>query len=225
MLSWEKSHFMVQEGIVLGHQVSKRGLEVYKAKVKVIKRLPPPKDLKKLRGFLSHASFYRRFIKHFARIAKPFTNLLSKDADFFTSDDALHAFDEIKDALIKAPVLQAPNWSLPFDLMCDASDFTVGAVLGQRIDKKPVAIYYSSKTLVDAQVNYSTTEKELLAIVFALEKFRSYLLGSKVIVYTDHSALKFIFKKKKKLNLGWLGGFYCCKSLILRSRIRRGMKM
>ena len=197
VLSWEKSHFMVQEWIVLGHQVSKHGLEVDKAKVEVIKRLPPPNDLKKLRGFLGHAGFYRRFIKDFARIAKPLTNLLSKDADFVISDDALLAFDEIKDALIKAPVLQAPNWSLPFELMCDASDFAVGAVLGQRVDKKRVAIYYATKTLVDAQVNYSTTEKELLAIVFALEKFRSYLLGSKVIVYTDHSALKFLFKKKE----------------------------
>ena len=197
VLSWEKSHFMVQEGIVLGHQVSKHGLEVDKAKVEVIKRLPPPNDLKKLRGFLGYAGLYRRFIKDFARIAKPLTNLLSKDADFVISDDALHAFDEIKDALIKAPVLQAPNWSLPFELMCDASDFAVGVVLGQRVDKKPVAIYYASKTLMDAQVNYSTTEKELLAIVFALEKFRSYLLGSKVIVYTDHSALKFLFKKKE----------------------------
>ena len=81
--------------------------------------------------------------------------------------------------------------------MCDASDFEVGAVLGQRVDKKSMAIYYASKTLVDSQVNYSTTEKELLAIVFALEKFRSYLLGSKVIVYTDHSALKFNLRKKR----------------------------
>ena len=198
MLSWEKSHFMVQEGIVLGHQVSKHGLEVDKAKVEVIKHLPPPNDLKKLRGFLGHAGFYRRFIKDLARIAKPLTNLLSKDADFVISDDALHAFDEIEDALIQAPVLQAPNWSLPFELMCDASDFAVGAVLGQCVDKKPVAIYYASKTLVDAQVNYSTTEKELLAIVFALENFRSYFLGSKVIVYTDHSALKFLFFFKKE---------------------------
>ena len=187
MVSWEKSHFMVQEGIVLGHQVSKHGLEVDKTKVEVIKRLPPPNDLKKLRGFLGHAGFYRRFIKDFARIAKPLTNLLSKDADFVISDDALP----------KAPVLQAPNWSLPFELLCDASDFVVGVVLGQRIEKKPVAIYYASKTLVDAQVNYSTTHKELLAIVFSLEKCRSYLLGSKVIVYADHSALKFMFKKKE----------------------------
>ena len=168
VLSWEKFHFMVQEGIVLGHQVRKHGLEVDKAKIEVIKQLPLPNNLKRLRGFLGHASFYRRFIKDFAKISKHLTSLLSKDVNFIMNDDAVKAFNVIKDALIQAPILQAPNWDLPFELMCDASDFAVGAVLGQRIDKKPVAIYYASKTLVDAQVHYSTTEKELLAIVFAL---------------------------------------------------------
>ena len=101
MLSWKKSHFMVEEGIVLGHQVSKHGLEVDKAKVEAIKRLPPPNDLKKLRGFLGHAGFYMRFIKDFARIAKPLTNLLSKDADFIISDDDLHALMRLRMLLLK----------------------------------------------------------------------------------------------------------------------------
>ena len=121
---------ILEEVIVLGHQVSKHGLEVDKAKVEVIKRLPPPNNLKKLRGFLGHEGFYRRFIKDFARISKPLTNLLSKDVDFVINDEALNAFDEIKNALSIAPVLQAPNWSLPFELLCDASDFEVGAVFG-----------------------------------------------------------------------------------------------
>ena len=152
---------------------------------------------RRCRGFLGHAGFYRRFIKDYAKISKALTNLISKDVNFIRNDDALKAFNLIKDSLIQAPVLKAPNWDLPFELMCDASNFAVGAVQGQRIDKKPVAIYYARKTLVDAQVHYSTTEKELLAIVFALEKFRSYLLGSKVIVYSDHAALKFLLKKKE----------------------------
>jgi len=92
--------------------------------------------------------------------------------------------------------MQAPDWSLPFELMCDASDFAVGAVLGQRKDKKPHVIYYASKTLNDAQLNYTTTEKELLAVVFALDKFRSYLVGSLVIVFTDHAALKYLLIKQ-----------------------------
>jgi hypothetical protein len=81
--------------------------------------------------------------------------------------------------------------------MCDASDFAIGAVLGQREDKLPHAIYYASKTLMDTQVNYTTTEKELLAIVFALDKFRSYLLGSKVVIYSDHVALRHLMAKRE----------------------------
>ena len=98
--------------------------------------------------------------------------------------------------MISAPILQPPDWDLPFELMCDASDYAVGAVLGQRRDKKPYAIYYASKVLDEAQMNYSTTEKELLAVVFAINKFRSYLIGSKVVVYTDHAAIKYLLSKK-----------------------------
>ena len=103
----------------------------------------------------------------------------------------------LKLALIEAPILQSPNWDLPFEIMCDASDYAVGAVLGQRIDKKPTAIWYASKTLAEAQMNYTTTEKELLAVVYALEKFRPYILGSKIVIYTDHAALKYLFSKKE----------------------------
>ena len=88
--------------------------------------------------------------------------------------------------------MRAPNWQLPFELMCDASDFAIGAVLGQRYDGKPYVIYYASKTLNEAQRNYTTTKKELLAVVFALDKFRAYLVGSFIIVFTDHSTLKYL---------------------------------
>ena len=109
---------------------------------------------------------------------------------------------QLKRALVEVPILESPNWDLPFEIMCDALDFALGAVLGQRIDKKPTAICYASKTLADAQLNYTTTEKELLAVVFALEKFRPYVLGSKIIVYTDHTALKYLLSKKEaKLRL------------------------
>ncbi|CAA7035544.1 unnamed protein product [Microthlaspi erraticum] len=100
-----------------------------------------------------------------------------------------------KDALVSAPIVQAPNWDYPFEIMCDASYYAVGAVLGQKIDKKLNVIYYASKTMDDAQCKYATTEKELLAIVFAFEKFQSYIVGSKVIVHTDHAALRHIFAK------------------------------
>ena len=88
--------------------------------------------------------------------------------------------------LTSAPIIIPPDWSLPFELMCDASDYALGAVLGQRKNKQPHVIYYASRTLNDAQLNYSTMEKKLLAVVFTLDKFRSYLLGTKVIIYTDH---------------------------------------
>ncbi|CAN6573952.1 unnamed protein product [Malus baccata var. baccata] len=111
--------------------------------------------------------------------------------------DCHDAFNKLKDLLTSAPIITAPDWTLPFELMCDASDYAVSAVLGQRRDKLPHVIYYASRTLNDAQLNYATTEKELLAVVFALEKFRSYLVGAKVIVYSDHSALKYLLSKKE----------------------------
>ena len=140
VLSWEKSHFMVREGIVLGHLVSSKGLEVDKAKVEVIQDLALPTSIRELRSFLGHVGFYCRFIKDFAKVSKPLTSLLCKEKDFIIEEEGKHAFMQLKQALVEAPILQSPNWDLPFEIMCDASDFAVGAVLGQRIDKKPTAI-------------------------------------------------------------------------------------
>ncbi|CAM8983484.1 unnamed protein product [Rhodiola kirilowii] len=196
VLNWEKCHFMVQEGIVLGHMVSHRGIEVDRAKVEVIEKLPPPKDVKGIRSFLRHAGFYRRFIKDFSKIAKPLTDLLCQEAEFKFTDSCLNAFNDLKTALTSAPIVQPPDWELPFELMCDASDFAVGSVLGQRIDKKLHVVYYASKVLAGVAVNYTTTEKEMLAIVYAFEKFRQYLIGSKTTVYTNHAAIKYLLSKK-----------------------------
>ncbi|XP_042396837.1 uncharacterized protein LOC121986983 [Zingiber officinale] len=173
-----------------------RGIEVDTAKVEVIENLPPPTNVKGVRSFLGHAGFYRRFIKDLSKISKPLTNLLIKETEFLFDENCLDAFSRLKEALISAPIMQVPDWTLPFEIMCDASDYAVGAVLGQRRDRKVHAIYYASRTLDDAQMNYATTEKELLAIVFALDKFRSYLVGSKVIVYTDHAAIRYLLSKK-----------------------------
>ena len=116
---------------------------------------------------------------------------------FNFNEDCISAFETLKQALVSAPIIQAPDWSIPFELMCDASDYAVGVVLGQRKDNKPHVIYYASKTLNDAQRNYTTTEKEMLAVVFALEKFRSYIIGTTTTVFTDHSALKHLLSKKE----------------------------
>ena len=188
---------MVREGVVLGHLVSGKGLEVDKAKIEVVQNLPLPTTLRDLRSFLGHVGFYRRFIRDFAKVSKLLTTPLCKDKDFRIDKEGERAFEMLKLALIEAPILQSPNWDLPFDIMCDASDYAVRAVLGQRLDKKPTAIWYASKTLAEAQMNYMTTEKELLTVVYALEKFRPYFLESKIVIYTDHAALKYMFSKKE----------------------------
>ncbi|WZZ34801.1 hypothetical protein YC2023_018202 [Brassica napus] len=206
VLNWEKCHFMVKEGIVLGHKISERGIEVDQAKIEVMARLAPPKTVKDIRSFLGHAGFYRRFIKDFSKIARPLTKLLCKEIIFNFDEECLEAFKKLKEELTSAPIVQPPDWSLPFEIMCDASDYAVGAVLGQKKDKKTHVIYYASRTLDEAQAKYSTTEKELLAIIFAFEKFRSYLVGSKVTVYTDHAALRHLLAKKdaKPRLLRWI---------------------
>jgi hypothetical protein len=162
--------------------------------------------VKEIRSFLGHAGFYRRFIKDFSQIARPLTSLLAKDAPLIFTDECHEFFQILKKALISAPIIQPPDWNIPFEIMCDASDFAVGAVLGQTKDKKHYAISYASKTLSGPQLNYATTEKELLAVVFAIHKFRSYLVGAKVIVYTDHAALKYLLTKKdvKPRLIQWL---------------------
>ncbi|KAK1678400.1 hypothetical protein QYE76_039248, partial [Lolium multiflorum] len=196
VLNWEKCHFMVNEGIVLGHKISERGIEVDRAKVEAIEKMPYPRDVKGIRSVLGHVGFYRRFIKDFSKISKPLTNLLQKDVPFVFDDDCKEAFETLKKALTTAPVVEPPDWNLPFEIMCDASDFTVGAVLGQRVDKKLNVIHYASKTLDAAQRNYATTEKELLAVVFACDKFRPYIVDSKVTIHTDHAAIRYLMEKK-----------------------------
>ncbi|RVW66550.1 Retrovirus-related Pol polyprotein from transposon 297 [Vitis vinifera] len=145
VLNWEKCHFMVNQGIVLGHVISKKGIE---------------------------------------------------DAKFEWDDKCQRSFELLKQFLTSAPIVRAPNWELPFEVMCDSSDYAIGAVLGQREDGKPYVIYYASKSLNDAQRNYTTIEKELLAVVYALDKFRAYLIGSSIVVFTDHSALKYLLTKQ-----------------------------
>ncbi|GJU77445.1 reverse transcriptase domain-containing protein [Tanacetum coccineum] len=162
VLNWEKCHFMCKEGIVLGHKISKSGIEVDRAKIDVIAKLPHPTTVKGVRSFLGHAGFYRRFIQDFSKISRPITHLLEKDTPFVFSQDY----------------------------------FAIGAVLGQRKTKHFQPIHYASKTMTEAQIHYTTTEKEMLAVVYAFEKFRPYLVLSKSIVYTDHSALKYLMNKQ-----------------------------
>ena len=196
VLNWEKCHFMVNQGIVLGHVISSRGIEVDKEKIELISKLSSPKNVKTVRQFLGHAGFYKRFIKEFSKIAKPLYKLLEKEAKFVWEKECQESFEELKSDLTTAPIVRAPNWQLPFEAMCDASDLAIREVLGQREDGKPHVVYYASKTLNEAQRNYTTTEKELLAVVYALDKFRAYLVGSDIVIFTYHSALKYLLTKQ-----------------------------
>ncbi|GJX63303.1 reverse transcriptase domain-containing protein [Tanacetum coccineum] len=157
----EKCHFIVKEGIVLGHKVFSVGLEVDKVKINVISKLTPPTNIKGIRSFLGHVGFYRCFIKDISKIARPLTKLLEKDTPFEFDDECQKAFESLKEKLTCALVIISPNWNLPFELMCDASDFVVGAVLGQKDGKNFHPISFASKTLNPAQQKYTVTKKEL----------------------------------------------------------------
>ena len=204
---------MIKYGIVLRHDFSRRGIEVDKSKVEVIAKLPEPKCIKNIRSFLGHADFYSRFIK-VQKNCQTFTNLLGKDVPFYFDDGCLQVQEELKQKLVSALIISASDWTRPFEVMSDASDFAIGIVLGQHIDNRQHAIYYASRTLNESQLNYTTTEKNLAA-VFALEKFHQYLLGSKTMIFTDHSALIY-FMQKKTLRLDSFVGSFFCKNSIQR---------
>ena len=195
-LNWEKCHFMVTEGIVLGHKISAAGLEVDQAKVSIIKTLLPPITVKGIRSFLGHAGFYRIFIRDFSKISGPLCILLEKDANFDFDESCISAFEEIKFRLVATPIIATPDWNKEYEIICHANDYAIGVVLGQRAEKIFRAIYYASKIFNEAQENYSTIEKEMLTMVFACEKFRPYILGSHIIIHIDHVAIKYLMAKK-----------------------------
>ncbi|GJX60076.1 reverse transcriptase domain-containing protein [Tanacetum coccineum] len=153
------------------------GIEVDRAKIDVIAKLPHPTTVKGIRSFLGHAGFYRRFIQNFSKIARPMTHLLEKETPFYFSKECIEAFNTLKENLTEAPILIAPDWNEPFELMCDASDFALGAVLGQRHEKHFRPIHYASKTMNEAESRYTTTEKEMLAVyLFAKKDSKARLL-------------------------------------------------
>ena len=179
------------------HKISASGLEVDQAKVVVIQTLIPPTTIKGIRSFLRHAGFYIRFIKDFSKISRPLCRLLEKDENFDFDESCRSAFIEIKSRLVIALTMLTLDWNNDFEIMCDASDYAMGAVLGQRTEKIFKAIYYAFKTFNEAQENYSTTKKEMLAMVFACEKFKPYILGSHVIIHTDHATIRYLMAKKE----------------------------
>ena len=140
---------MVQKEIIFGHIVSERRIEVDKAKIEVISKLPPSTLIQRIRSFLGHAWFYRCFIKNFSKILRPLCNLLIKDTPFVFNEECLQAFHTLRAVLTTAPIIKPPDWFFPFEIMCEAFDFAIRTVLGQRINKEPYVIYYANKTLSD----------------------------------------------------------------------------
>ena len=138
--------------------------------------------MKGIKSFLGHAGFYIRFIQDFLKIARPLCRLLEKDAKFGFDEACSSAFEKIKAKLVIAPIMATPDWNKEFEIMCDASDYAMGSLLGQRKEKIFGSIYYANKTFNEAQENYSTIEKGMLATVFTCEKFKPFIMGSYVIV-------------------------------------------
>ena len=188
----QKCKFMRKEIVFIGHLVSAEGLRPNPEKIRAIKEWGVPRKAKEVRSFVGLCSYYRRFIPHFATIAAPLHELQNKKTEFKWTLEAQASFDLLKKALISAPLLITPDWTRPFELHTDASQFGLGAILSQRIDGEERVIAYASKALNKAQRNYTTSDRECLAIIWGIRQFRTYLLGTKFDLYTDHSALQFL---------------------------------
>lgn len=192
-----KCHFVVDEVDYLGHKVSKRGVEPDSSKVMAVRDYPVPKCVREVRSFLGVAGYYRRFIENFAKLGKPLFDLTKQNTTFNWTPACQTAFDTLKEKLLTAPVLVFPNFQKPFILATDASNQAIGAVLSQEIDGEEHPVAYASRTLFPAEKNYSTTEQEMLALVWSTKYFRCYLLGRPFKVITDHSALRWMLSLKE----------------------------
>ena len=186
----------MESGVLLGHVVSKTGLEVDLDKVKVILTLTAPGNVREIRGFLGCVGYYRRFIKDYARKALPLTELLKKEEDFRWNPERQTAFEELKLSLSQAPILSPPDWTKEFHVTLDASGWCLGAILWQLDDSsRESPVYYASRQMSLAEKKYTTTEREALAMIYACKKFRHYLLGYRIVFHTDHDSLKYLVNK------------------------------
>lgn len=187
-----KCEFFKRETKYLGHIISGDGIKTDPDKVAAIQEMQPPRNVKEVRRFLGIASWYRRFVPDFAKVSQPLTQLLKKGKHFKWTNDQQMAFDSLKSCLTNAPVLACPDFSQTFSLQTDASDYGLGAVLTQELDGQERVIAYASRHLNSAEQNYSTTEKECLAVIWGVRKMRPYLEGYHFIIITDHLSLKWL---------------------------------
>lgn len=198
-LNPEKTYLALTRGILLEYMVSKRGREPEPEKVKVIQNLLPPTSVKEVQRVLGYTGWYRELIEDYATITLPITSLQKKGTKFIWTQACNDAFEVLKKELSSYPILRPPRWDLPFHIYCDASAVAVGSILCQLVEGpskgKDHPIAYASRQLNLAEKNYSTTERECLAMVFLAKKFRHYLLSNKVVFYVDHMAIKYLVNK------------------------------
>lgn len=193
----DKSHFLRKEVLYLGHTITSEGLKPNNDKIDAVLRYPLPETVTQIKSFLGLIGYYRKFIKDFAKITRPLTACLKKGRKIIINEEYIESFETCKKLLTNAPLLQFPDFSKTFILTTDASNFAIGAVLSQGAigSDKPVA--YASRTLSDTETKYSTIEKELLAVIWAVKHFRPYLYGNKFIIYTDHRPLAWLYSLKE----------------------------
>ena len=196
-IQMDKSEFLKLETVYLGHIISKDGIKPNPDKISAIKRYPIPKTPKEIKQFLGLLGYYRKFIPDFARLTKPLTQCLKKGKKITFDTDYVNCFEKCKTILTNDPILQYPDFTKEFNLTTDASNVAIGAVLSQGPINSDKPICYASRTLNESEMNYSTIEKELLAIVWATKYFRPYLFGRKFKIFTDHKPLQWMMNMKE----------------------------
>ncbi|UYV71667.1 K02A2.6-like [Cordylochernes scorpioides] len=200
-LNSKKCKFGAKTITVLGHEVSENGIRPDQEKIRAVRDFATPRSLKEVRSFLGLSSYYRRFIPNYAHVAQPLNDLLKKDSAFNWNQEEQNAFEALKSALISEPALGHFDYSSPTEIHTDASNYGIGAVLVQIQKGKKRAIAYASRTLNKAEKNYSTTERECLAIIWAINKFRPYVFGQPFTIVTDHHSLCWLTNLKDPWHL------------------------
>jgi hypothetical protein len=192
---------MMKKGVLLGNYISLDGIRVDPTKIEVIINPPTPHTQTEVRSFLGASGYYCRFMENFARTTAPL-HALTSNVEFEWSDKCNVAFARLKKLISTTPVLRGPNWKIPFHISTDASDISIDVVVGQEEYKKPYAIYFISNNLTPAELNYIVTEKEFLAVIHVINKFRHYITGYPVILYIDHSTIRYL--GNKSITNGWV---------------------
>lgn len=190
-LQTEKCNFLKKEILYLGHRITADGIMPDESKIYAIKNFPIPKNPKQIKMFLGILSYYRKFIPNLANSAEPINKLLRKGQRFLWSQNCQRSFDELKSLLTSSPILQYPDFKKKFVITTDASNVAIGAVLSNEGTNLPIA--YASRILNPAERRYSTVERELLAIVWAVKHFRAYIYGHEFLIYSDHKPLVYLF--------------------------------